>query len=128
MRLSQTTRKVPGAAIKLPKFFRFIIRFVCPIYLAVVLVAWLIHDGWAVVSLQNVPADAMVTFLGCEMSQISFTWGIRIFLLVLTILLNVLIYFAWRKGDPADQPPKNHHKQNMSVGNSDTERSSNMEV
>lgn len=117
-----------GAAIKLPKFFRFIIRFVCPIYLAVVLVAWLIHDGWAVVSLQNVPADAMVTFLGCEMSQISFTWGIRIFLLVLTILLNVLIYFAWRKGDPADQPPKNHHKQNMSVGNSDTERSSNMEV
>ena len=109
-----------GAALKLPKFFRFIIRYVCPAYLAIVLVAWLIHDGWAVVSLQGVPADAMVTFLGCQMSQISFTWGIRIFLLVCAVLLNVLIYLAWRKGDPADHLPKhNIHKQNMPVGDSD---------
>lgn len=107
-----------GAALKLPKFFRFIIRYVCPAYLAIVLVAWLVHDGWAVVSLQGVSPDAMVTFLGHQMSQISFTWGIRIFLLVCTILLNVLIYLAWRKGDPADVPPTTH-KQNMPIGDSD---------
>ncbi len=107
-----------GAALKLPKFFRFIIRYVCPAYLAIVLVAWLVHDGWAVVSLQGVSPDAMVTFLGHQMSQISFTWGIRIFLLICTILLNVLIYMAWRKGDPADVPPTTH-KQNMPVGDSD---------
>jgi len=106
-----------GAALRLPGFFRFIIRYVCPAYLAIVLVAWLVHDGWAVVSLQNVPADAVVTFLGSQMSQISFTWGIRILLLVLTLLLNILIYIAWRKGDPATKDT--HHKQNMPVGNSD---------
>ncbi|MCF0225511.1 MAG: sodium:calcium symporter, partial [Fibrobacter sp.] len=107
-----------GAALKLPRFFKFIIQYVCPIYLLVVLVAWLVHDGWAVVSLQNVPADATVTFLGHTLSQISFTWGIRIFLLILAILLNVVIFFAWRKGDPADKEPA-HHKQNMPLGNSD---------
>ncbi|PWJ68225.1 MULTISPECIES: sodium-dependent transporter [unclassified Fibrobacter] len=116
-----------GAALKLPKFFRFIIRYVCPAYLAIVLVAWLVHDGWAVVSLQGVSPDAMVTFLGHQMSQISFTWGIRIFLLVCTILLNVLIYLAWRKGDPADVPPTTH-KQNMPIGDSDDVLSNKKEV
>ncbi len=106
-----------GAALKLPKFFRFIIRYVCPAYLAIVLVAWLIHDGWKVVSLQGVPADAMVTFLGFEMTQIAFTWGIRIFLLVLAILLNVVIAYVWRKGGAATR--ETTHPQNMPVGDSD---------
>ncbi len=108
-----------GAALKLPKFFRFIIRYVCPAYLAIVLVAWLIHDGWKVVSLQGVSPDAMVNFLGHEMSQISFTWGIRIFLLVLAILLNVVIAYVWRKGGAATKDTT--HPQNMPVGNSDEE-------
>ncbi|MCQ2092152.1 MAG: sodium-dependent transporter [Fibrobacter sp.] len=106
-----------GAALKLPKFFRFIIRYVCPAYLAIVLIAWLIHDGWKVVSLQAVPADAMVTFLGFEMTQIAFTWGIRIFLLVLAILLNVVIAYVWRKGGAATR--ETTHPQNMPVGDSD---------
>ena len=106
-----------GAALKLPRFFRPIIMYVCPIYLAVVLVAWIIHDGMGVLLLSNVPAEAKVTFLGSEFSQIGFTWGVRGFLLALVILLNVAIYFAWKKGGPTEIH-QSSHKQNRSIGDS----------
>ena len=92
--------------------------YVCPIYLAVVLVAWIIHDGMGVLLLSNVPSEAKVTFLGSEFSQIGFTWGVRGFLLALVILLNVAIYFAWKRGGTARMTTI-LHKQNMEVGNSD---------
>ena len=43
----------------------------------------------------------MVTFLGFECSKIAFTWSLRIFLVLGTILLNVAIAFAWnsKKGN-----------------------------
>jgi hypothetical protein len=106
-----------GAALKLPRFFRPIIMYVCPIYLAVVLVAWIIHDGMGVLLLSNVPADAKVTFLGSEFSQIGFTWGVRGFLLTLVILLNIIIYFAWKRSGTA-RLKTILHKQNMEVGGS----------
>jgi len=109
-----------GAALKLPRFFRPIIMYVCPIYLAVVLVAWIIHDGMGVLLLSNVPADAKVTFLGSEFSQIGFTWGVRGFLLALVVLLNIAIYYAWKKNGPAETQARTH-KQNMSIGDSDNE-------
>ena len=109
-----------GAALKLPRFFRPIIMYVCPIYLAVVLVAWIVHDGMGVLLLSNVPADAKVTFLGSEFSQIGFTWGVRGFLLALVVLLNVAIYYAWKKNGPAETQA-NTHKQNMAIGDSDNE-------
>ena len=94
--------------------------YVCPIYLAVVLVAWIIHDGMGVLLLSNVPADAKVTFLGSEFSQIGFTWGVRGFLLALVVLLNIAIYYAWKKNGPARKTTV-LHKQNMTVGDSDNE-------
>jgi SNF family Na+-dependent transporter len=109
-----------GAALKLPRFFRPIIMYVCPIYLAIVLVAWIIHDGMGVLLLSNVPADAKVTFLGSEFSQIGFTWGVRGFLLALVVLLNIAIYYAWKENGPARKTTV-LHKQNMTVGNSDEE-------
>lgn len=108
-----------GTALKLPRFFRVIIMYVCPIYLAVVLVAWIIHDGLGVLLLSNVPADATVTFLGGTFSQVGFTWSIRGFLLLLVILLNVVIYFAWKKNGTARLKTV-LHKQNMPIGMSDS--------
>ena len=107
-----------GASLKLPRFFRSVIMYMCPIYLAVVLVAWMLHDGMGVLLLSYVPADAKVSFLGGEFSQIGFTWCVRGFLLALVILLNVAIYFAWKRGGTARQKTI-LHKQNMSVGASD---------
>lgn len=107
-----------GAALKLPKFFRAIIMYVCPAYLTIVLVAWIIHDGMSVLLLKNVPDGAMVSFLGAEFSQVTFTWCVRGFLLALVVLLNVAIYFAWKCGGSA-QTGSVTHKQNMVIGDNE---------
>ena len=91
-----------GAQLKLPRFFRPIIQYVCPAYLIILLVSYTFTDGLPLITLSNIPADAKVTFLGSEFSQLYFTWGFRGFMLLLVILLNIAIAYAWRKGGTAE--------------------------
>ena len=91
-----------GAQIKLPRFFRPIIQYVCPAYLIILLVSFTLTDGLPLITLSNIPADAKVTFLGTEFSQLYFTWGFRGFMLLLVVLLNIAIAYAWRKGGTAE--------------------------
>ena len=91
-----------GAQIKLPRFFRPIIQYVCPAYLIILLVSYTFTDGLPLITLSNIPADAKVTFLGTEFSQLYFTWGFRGFMLLLVVLLNIAIAYAWRKGGTAE--------------------------
>lgn len=91
-----------GAQIKLPRFFRPIIQYVCPAYLIILLVSYTFTDGLPLITLSNIPADAKVTFLGSEFSQLYFTWGFRGFMLLLVVLLNIAIAYAWRKGGTAE--------------------------
>ena len=105
-----------GAALKLPHFFRPIILYVCPIYLLVLLVSWMATNGLDVLLLTSVKPDEMVTFLGFECSKIAFTWSLRIFLVLVTILLNVAIAFAWKNGK-ANKGRKTTIKQ-VELGNS----------
>lgn len=107
-----------GSQLKLPRFFRPIIQYVCPVYLIILLVSFTYTSGLPIITLSNVPADAQVTFLGHTFSQIGFTWGFRGFLLILAILLNVAIAYAWRKGGPAESG-RNQNIQKMPLGNSD---------
>ena len=109
-----------GSRPSLPRFFRPVIRYVCPAYLVVLLVAYLFTDGIPVILLSNVPADAKVSFLGGEFSQVGFTWAFRGFLLLVVLLLNLAIFRAWRKGGTAERGrSESIHK--MPVGNSDGE-------
>ena len=107
-----------GSQLKLPRFFRPIIQYVCPVYLIVLLVSFTLTDGLPLITLSNIPADAKVTFLGSEYSQLYFTWGFRGFLLLLVVLLNVAIAYAWRKGGTAERG-RSETIQKMPVGNSD---------
>ena len=91
-----------GAQLKLPRFFRPIIQYVCPAYLIILLVSYTFTDGLPLITLSNIPADAKVTFLGSEFSQLNFTWGFRGFMLLLVVLLNIAIAYAWRKGGTAE--------------------------
>ena len=91
-----------GAQIKLPRFFRPIIQYVCPAYLIILLVSYTFTDGLPLITLSNIPADAKVTFLGSEFSKLYFTWGFRGFMLLLVVLLNIAIAYAWRKGGTAE--------------------------
>ena len=106
-----------GASFRLPWFFKPIIRYVTPAYLLILFVAWTIHDGVDVILMKNVSSDATVEFLGSKFSQIGFTWGVRGFLLAASLILIGAVFFAWRKGDPANIGST--HKQNMPVGDSD---------
>ena len=112
-----------GSQLKLPRFFRPIIQYVCPAYLIVLLVSFTLTDGLPLITLSNIPADAKVTFLGTEFSQLYFTWGFRGFLLLLVILLNVAIAYAWRKGGTAERG-RSAGIQKMPIGNSDETESS----
>ena len=107
-----------GSQLKLPRFFRPIIQYVCPAYLIILLVSFTLTDGLPLITLSNIPADAKVTFLGTEFSQLYFTWGFRGFLLLLVILLNVAIAYAWRKGGTAERG-RSASIQKMPIGNSD---------
>ena len=107
-----------GSQLKLPRFFRPIIQYVCPAYLIILLVSFTLTDGLPLITLSNIPADAKVTFLGSEFSQLYFTWGFRGFLLLLVVLLNVAIAYAWRKGGTAERG-RSAGIQKMPIGNSD---------
>ena len=91
-----------GSQLKLPRFFRPIIQYVCPAYLIILLVSFTFTDGLPLITLSNIPADAKVTFLGSEFSKLYFTWGFRGFMLLLVVLLNIAIAYAWRKGGTAE--------------------------
>jgi hypothetical protein len=107
-----------GALVKLPRFLRPIILYVCPIYLIVLLVSFTATDGLPFITLSNVDPAATVTFLGHTFPQVGFTWAFRGFLLLLFILLNVAIAYAWRKGGPAEKGRSKEIKK-VAVGNSD---------
>ena len=53
-----------------------------------------------------------------EFPQKGFTWAFRGFLLLVIVLLNVAIAYAWRKGGTAEQG-RNADIQKMPMGNSD---------
>lgn len=91
-----------GSQLKLPRIFRPIIQYVCPAYLIILLVSYTFTDGLPLITLSNIPADAKVTFLGSEFSKLYFTWGFRGFMLLLVVLLNIAIAYAWRKGGTAE--------------------------
>ena len=107
-----------GAQIKLPRFLRPIIMYVCPIYLIVLLVSFTATDGLPFITLSNVDPTATIEFLGHTFPKVGFTWAFRGFLLLLFILLNVAIAYAWRKGGPAEKGRSKDIKK-MPLGNSD---------
>jgi hypothetical protein len=107
-----------GSLLKLPRFLRPIILYVCPIYLIVLLVSFTATDGLPFITLSNVDPSATVDFLGHTFPKIGFTWAFRGFLLVLFLLLNLAIAYAWRKGGPAEKGRSKSIKK-MEIGNSD---------
>jgi hypothetical protein len=84
----------------------------------VLLVSFTLTDGLPFITLSNVDPNATVTFLGHTFPKIGFTWAFRGFLLVLFLLLNLAIAYAWRKGGPAEKGRSKSIKK-MEIGNSD---------
>lgn len=87
-----------GSKLRISKPFRFIIRYVCPFSLLILLISWTVHDGMNTLLLTSVPADEMVPFCGHMFLKTHFIWGLRIVLILFVVLVNVAIWYAWKSG------------------------------
>lgn len=85
-----------GAEIKIPKFFRFIMKYITPTYLIVLLVLWFIKSGVSTIFLTDMEVSQS-TFLGMTVTNKGLIGSFRIFMLVFLLGINVFIALIWKK-------------------------------
>ncbi len=76
-----------GADIKIPKFFKYIIKYVTPAYIIFILIAWSIQD-------------AIPTFLMKEVDNpgdVPYLWAARGFMVLIFGALTWMVFAAWKK-------------------------------
>ncbi len=76
-----------GADINIPRIFKFIIKYITPSYLIVLLISWGIQDGLP-----------KLTMRGRTAVDIPFLWGTRMMMLGITALIIFLVLYAYKKG------------------------------
>jgi SNF family Na+-dependent transporter len=76
-----------GADMRIPKIFKFIIKYIAPVYLIVLLVSWGVQSGIPILLMRGTnPAD------------VPYLWGARLMMLGLTVVSVWLIYRAYKRG------------------------------
>lgn len=75
-----------GADLKVPSIFKFILKYVTPLYLLVLLGVWTYQE-----------AIAKFLMKGEDKSRHPYLWGARAMIIVLFLVTLYLIYLAWRK-------------------------------
>jgi neurotransmitter:Na+ symporter, NSS family len=75
-----------GADLTVPSIYRFIIKYVTPLFLLTILFAWIFQEWLPVISMKNVQPDNR-----------PYIFGTRICLLILFVLFAVLLKLAWRR-------------------------------
>lgn len=75
-----------GADMAVPRIYRFIMKYVTPLFLLIILGWWIVKDGIPILLMRDVrPADK------------PYLLGARIFLIGLFILLSLLVKIAWKR-------------------------------
>jgi hypothetical protein len=75
-----------GADMKVPGAYKFIIKYVTPLFLFFILGMWFWQEWVPIMSMRNVAA-----------SDAPFVMGTRVFLLALFLALAVMVKLAWRR-------------------------------
>ncbi|MCP4481708.1 MAG: sodium:calcium symporter [bacterium] len=75
-----------GATIGLPRIYKFIMKYVTPFFLLIILVNWIIQEGIPVILMHNVAPENKAYILMT-----------RIVLLLIFFILVVMVKVAWRK-------------------------------
>jgi len=75
-----------GSDITIPRFYRFIIKYITPVFLIALLVFWIWEQGPSAILLKDVP-DA----------NLPYVWASRALLLVLLVVLAFMVRHAWKK-------------------------------
>ena len=81
-----------GADLKVPRIFKFILKYVTPVYMLVVLGAWTYQE-----------AIAKFLMKGEEKSRHPYLWGARAMFVGLILLTVLMVWLAWRKKKQAAQ-------------------------
>nr|MBN2276301.1 sodium-dependent transporter [candidate division Zixibacteria bacterium] len=75
-----------GSKIKIPRIYRFIIKYITPTALIVLLAWWIKEEWWNVITMQGVPDE-----------NIPYVLGTRLLLLSILIILAIMVRMAWRR-------------------------------
>ena len=81
-----------GADLKVPKIFKFILKYITPVYMLVVLGAWTYQE-----------AIGKFLMKGEEKSRHPYLWGARAMFVGLILLTVLMVWLAWRKKKQASQ-------------------------
>ena len=80
-----------GADLKVSRFFKFVITWVTPIYMLVILGMWIKQDAIKLFRMVGVPAE-----------RHPYLWGARALYIGVIIAVNILVWLAWKR-------KKRHH-------------------
>ncbi|MFO7447450.1 MAG: sodium-dependent transporter [Ignavibacteriaceae bacterium] len=80
-----------GGDIRIPKVFYYIMKYITPVVLFVIMVWWLVNDAIPILLLENAVPE-----------NVPYIWGARIMMLLLLLFLFYLIRKAWGKNHRMD--------------------------
>lgn len=75
-----------GSDIRIPRIYRFIIKYITPAFLILILVSWFVQDGWPTLLLERTPRE-----------NVPYVIGTRVLLVDLFAVVAFLVWLAWRK-------------------------------
>lgn len=75
-----------GSKMRIPRIFKFIIKYITPTFLLLILGYWFATDWWQVIVMKDVPSE-----------NVPYVLGIRLVLLFILLGLGFLVWLAWRK-------------------------------
>lgn len=77
-----------GADLKVPRIFYFIIKYVTPIYLVIILGFWTVDSAIPTLQMEGVAETDVTT-----------RWLARGFMVAIFLILSVMVHYAWKKND-----------------------------
>jgi len=85
-----------GADIKVPRFFRFVFKFITPAYILVILVVWTIQDAVGTFLMRK---GKVVTFATDELEFAArpYRWAARVLFLLIIIAVMTMVRSLWKK-------------------------------
>jgi SNF family Na+-dependent transporter len=75
-----------GGDIAIPKIFYYIMKYITPLVLFIIMIWWFVNDALPILLLQNVNPE-----------NVPYIWGARILMIILMLGLFFLIKLAWDK-------------------------------
>ncbi|MHC1737206.1 MAG: sodium-dependent transporter [Ignavibacteriaceae bacterium] len=75
-----------GGDIKIPRVFFYIMKYITPLILMVIMIWWFINDAFPILIMSNVPEQ-----------NVPYIWGARLLMILICLTLFYLVHYAWKK-------------------------------